>query len=315
MSRVAPLAMAVAVVSFNTRELLEPCLHSVLAAGPSEAVVVDNGSTDGSIELVRSRFPDMRLIVNERNVGYGAAANQAIATCRAPAVLLLNGDTVIAADGLDALGRYLAEHPRVAVVGPRLVNDDGSLQPSTFSFPSPADALMGDTGLHRLVRRVPRLRERFLRTWSHDSARPVSWVRGAALAIRRSAFDEVGRFDEDFFMYWEEVDLCRRLAAAGLQTHYTPITTVKHVRAAATGKVANPMRREWLIGQRRYLQRHESRASAALQLGLLRTFATARVARDAVRVRLVRDKNKRARLRASIAGWRALLAEPRLWKP
>lgn len=282
-------ALAVAVIGFNTRAVLEPCLESVVAEQPCELVVVENGDEDGSAELVRSRFPQATLIDNGHdNRGYGAAANQAIAACSAPAVLLLNSDTVLAPGALDALARHLAEHPAAAVVGPRLADADGSLQPSTYAFPSPADLLMGETGLHLLVRRLPRVREHFLRTWSHDRARPVPWVRGAALAIRRAPFEAAGGFDERFFMYWEEVDLCRRLAAAGHEVHFTPATTVLHVRAVSTSRRPDAMRRAWREGLRRYLRRHESRATAATMLAMLRAFDLARAARDAATKRLRR---------------------------
>jgi N-acetylglucosaminyl-diphospho-decaprenol L-rhamnosyltransferase len=309
-----PLPLAVAVVSYDTRDLLERCLRSVRAARPVQTVVVDNGSTDGSIELVRERFSEMTLIVNDPNRGYGAAANQAIAASSAPVVLLLNSDTEIAPDAPEALGRYLAEHPEAAVAGPRLVNPDGSLQASTLGFPSRADMLMGDTGLHLLVRRMPGLRERFLRTWSHDAARPVPWLRGAALAIRRSAFEAVGGFDERYFMYYEEVDLCRRLAAAGLQTHFAPVTDVVHARAASTRKHPRAMRREWLVSYGRYLARHETGRAAAGQLRLLRSFMLARRRRDRIRLRLVRDPEQRRALAAAVEGWDALLRERALWK-
>ena len=309
------LALAVAVVSYQTRDELERCLLSVRAARPAETVVVDNGSTDGSIELVRERFADMRLVVSEHNAGYGAAANAAIAACSAPAVLLLNSDTELEPDALPALGRYLAEHPAAAIVGPRLVDADGSLQPSTLAYPTAADMLMGDTGLHRLVRRLPLARERFLRTWAHDRARAVPWVTGAALAIRRSAFDAVGGFDERYFMYWEEADLCRRLAGAGFETHYAPVTTVLHARSASTAKQPVAMRREWLVSYRRYLATHVSRRSSTAQLGLLRAFATARAARDVVRLRLARDPERRRALRTSVDGWGSLLRDRELWKP
>jgi GT2 family glycosyltransferase len=315
MSDRAVLPLAVAVISFETRDALGACLRSVLAARPVELVVVDNGSTDGSIELVAAGFPQAALVVNEENRGYGAAANQAFAACTAPGLLLLNSDTVVAADALTSLGRYLAEHPDVGVVGPRLANPDGSLQPSTFPFPSVGDLLVGDTGLHLLIRRFPNLRERFLRTWAHDAARAVPWLRGAALGIRRSAFEAVGGFDEDFFMYWEEVDLCRRLAAAGFETHYAPVTTVVHAGAASTSQRAGAMRREWLIGFRRYLRRHESRRSASAMLGLLKLFVRARAARDAVRARTPGDPERRLRLATSSAASRELLAEGELWRP
>ena len=314
MRQPGPVPLAVVVVSYETREVLEPCLSSVAAARPSEAIVIDNGSEDGSVEMVRSRFPEMRLIANPDNRGYGAAANQAIAACEAPAVLLLNSDTVLAPDALTALGHYLAEHPEVGLVGPRLTNGDGSLQHSTFGYPSIPDMLMADTGLHLLIRRLPFVRECFLRTWAHDRARAVPWVRGAALAIRRSAFDAVGGFDEQYFMYWEEVDLCRRLAEAGFETHYAPVTTVLHARSVSTGKVAAAMRREWLVSFRRYLLRHEPRRSTARMLGLQRGLARARAWRDVLRLRLARDPERRRDLGTAVADWHALLAERELWK-
>lgn len=283
MRRAPPLELAVVVVSFNTRELLEQCLLSIEAARPARIVVVDNRSPDGSAELVRDRFPAVELIVPDRNLGYGAAANLGIAACEQPAVLLLNGDTIIAPDAPAVLGRALAEHPQAGIVAPRLANPDGSLQPSTHPWPSPADMLLADTGLHKLVRRVPWLRERFLRTWGHDRERTVPWARGAALAIRRSAFDAVGGFDERYFMYWEEVDLARRLRGAGMEVLFCPAATIVHIRAASTSQSDALMRREWLIGHRRYLLAHETRRRAAVVLGLQRALTWARLLRDALR--------------------------------
>ena len=307
--------MAVAVVSYQTREVLEPCLESVAAARPVETVVVDNGSTDGSVEMVRARFPDVTLVQTERNLGYGGAANRGIATCTAPVVLLLNSDTIVAPDALQALDRHLAQHPAAAVIGPRLTDLEGTLQPSTFSFPSAGDLLIGETGLHLLLRRIPGVRNRLLRTWAHDAERPVPWVIGAALAIRRQPFELVDGFDESFFMYWEEVDLCRRLGNAGFEVRFAPVTTVQHVRSVSTRKQPDAMRRQWLVSFRTYLVKHESRRDAAQVLWLLRSIVRARVGRDAARLPWISDDERRQRLAASIAGWRGLLAERSLWRP
>jgi GT2 family glycosyltransferase len=230
--------MAVVIVSFNTREVLERCLESVIAAVPAETVVVDNGSTDGSVDLVRTRFPRVRLIVNDVNLGYGGAANLGIAACSAPAVLLLNSDTLLAPDALGALGAYLAERPRAAVVGPKLVKLDESLQRSAFAYPSVADTLLGESGMHLLVRRVPLLRERFYRTWSHSVSRRVPWVVGAALAIRRSAFEAVGGFDDTYFMYGEEVDLCRRIERSSISAERAPGTGSRRCASACSANDA-----------------------------------------------------------------------------
>lgn len=310
MTAEAVVPLAVAVVSMNTRDVLADCLSSVLAVDPPEVVVIDNGSTDGSIELVRTRFAQVRLIVNDRNVGYGAAGNQAIASCAAPAVLLLNSDTLLEANALLELGAYLAAHPRAAVVGPRLANRDGSLQRSTYPWPSATDTLLGESGLHLLVRRAPLLRERSWRTWRHDAARPVPWVLGAALAIRREPFEAVGGFDERFFMYGEEVDLCRRLHDAGHETHFAPVTTVVHLGAASTATRPVEMRREFLVSKRRYMLKHEGRRPAARLLAVMRAAARARLVRDRLRRRLAAGSE----IDRAVATWEDLLAERGLWR-
>jgi N-acetylglucosaminyl-diphospho-decaprenol L-rhamnosyltransferase len=310
-----PTVAVVVVVSFEPPDMLAACLESVRETAPVETVVVDNGSREDSIALVRERFPAARLVVNERNRGYGAAANQGIFSCSAPAVLLLNTDTLLEPDAIAVLGRYLAENPRAAIVGPRLANADGTLQRSTYPFPSVADTLLGETGLHLLVRRAPLIRRLSLRTWNHDAARRVAWVLGAALAIRRSAFEAVGGFDEDFFMYGDEVDLCRRLSAAGFETHFAPATTVTHLGGASTATRASEMRREFLVSKRRYLVRHESPRAASRILWIMRAVVLARVLRDAVRLRLAGESEDREQLRQSIDDSKALLRDRGLWKP
>jgi N-acetylglucosaminyl-diphospho-decaprenol L-rhamnosyltransferase len=315
MARSTPLAMAVVVVSFNTRDILERCLQSVIAASPVETVVVDNGSSDGSVSVVRTRFPSVRLIESQQNLGYGGAANRGIAACSAPAVLLLNGDTVIAPDALGALGGYLAGRPRVAIVGPKLVNLDGSLQRSIYGHHSAAQTLLLESGMHLIMRHLPLLRERFYPTSSHTEARRVPWVLGAALAIRRSAFEAVGGFDDTYFMYGEEVDLCQRLEREGFETHFAPVTAVVRLGGASSSERWAALRRELLLSRRRYLLRHESPRTAARVLWVLRAAAAARLVRDVILLRVACDPERRRRLRESVASWKALLHEPGLWKP
>ena len=129
--------MAVAIVNWNTRDLLRACLSSCLAEAPEEIVVVDNGSYDGSIDMVRREFPSVHLKVLSANPGYGAASNIAFRLCRAPHVLLLNSDTEVRPGALAALSQALDERPQTGVIGPKLENPDGSLQQSVFPFPSP----------------------------------------------------------------------------------------------------------------------------------------------------------------------------------
>jgi N-acetylglucosaminyl-diphospho-decaprenol L-rhamnosyltransferase len=192
--------ISVALISYNTRELLRRCVSSVLADGGRDVVVVDNGSTDGTVEMLRADFGQVQVFVDRSNPGYGAASNAAIDRCRSEYVLLLNSDTVLCPGALQTLRAYLDAHPRVAIVGPRLRNTDGTLQRSVHQFPTPLVTLLDYSWVGLLVGRVPVLRKLYAASDPHDRARPVAWVTGAALAIRKSAFQGVGGFDPSFFM-------------------------------------------------------------------------------------------------------------------
>jgi GT2 family glycosyltransferase len=299
--------LAVAVVSYNTRDLLRDCLASVRDAGVAEVVVVDNASTDGSAEMVRGEFPHAALVANRGNPGYGAAANQAVAHCAAPYVLLLNSDTTIAADAPAALAEYLDRHARVGVLGPRLLNRDGTLQRSCYPFPGTARWLLDNNSVAAAGARVPRLRRALLRTWAHDHARAVPFVKGAALALRRSAFEEVGGFDPGYFMYAEEVDLSYRLWRRGWETHFAPVTEVVHLEGQSSQQQRTRMAVQHVASELRFFHTHYGgRRARALTL-LLRAHAGARWARSAVLLALARASVDRPRLREEMAAWRHIV--------
>lgn len=229
--------VTVVVVNYNTREDLARCLTSVRESGPEAVIVADNGSTDGSREMVEDAFSEVTLLRLDENPGYGGAANAAIAHCSTPYALLLNSDTVLRADTVDALAAHLDAHPRAAVVGPRLLNPDGTLQPSCYPFPGSARWVVDNDDVSRLLGWVPGGSAWGYRTWAHDRDRVVPWVKGAALAIRVSAFEAVGGFDPAYFMYHEETDLCFRLRSAGWEVGFTPDTEVVHTGGTSTGQV------------------------------------------------------------------------------
>jgi N-acetylglucosaminyl-diphospho-decaprenol L-rhamnosyltransferase len=170
--------------------------------------VVDNATADGGAAMVRQRYPEVEPVVNQVNLGYGVAANQGVVRSHSEYVLLLNSDAVLAPGTLKALSDNLDRKPRVAVVGPRLTHPDGRLQPSRNPFPTLIATFLAECATGPLLRYIPVAGERYLLTSSHASPRRVPWVLGAALAIRRTAFEAVGSFDPSFFMYFEEVDLC-----------------------------------------------------------------------------------------------------------
>jgi N-acetylglucosaminyl-diphospho-decaprenol L-rhamnosyltransferase len=293
----APPEIAVVLVAHNDRELLLGALASVRDS--SEVVVVDNSSKDGTAEAVRRAFPEVRLLESP-NDGYGAAANRGIAACSAPCVLLLNSDVVVRPGALRALADYLDSHPRAGLAGPRLENPDGTLQRSCFAFLGTARLAIDKTVLGR------RLGRWSIHYGSYDRPRTAPWVLGAALAIRREAFDAVGGFDPAFFLYGEEVDLCYRLWQAGWEVHYAPSATVMHVGGASTG--AQPrFEVQRVESARLFYRRHYPPVRAAVLDGLIRTAMRLRWLRDSLRLRLARDDRRRSRLAEDLAIWRGVL--------
>ena len=303
--------IAVVIVNHNTCNHLRACLTSVQAERPGEIVVVDNASEDGSVAMVRADFSEATLYANATNLGYGAAANQAITCISSPYVLLLNSDTCLERGALSALGSYLDAHPRAAVVGPRLADPSGSLQRSCYPFPSPLSIFLEQTRLEGLVRYLPVIKEVYLRTWSHSRARIVPSVVGAALAIRREAFHAVGGFDESIFMYSEETDLCFRLIQAGWQVHFVPVTTITHVQGASTRQRRADMLVQIYASNLRFYQRVHAGLSLALILLILRASLSAKLVRDSVRLHLARDARARARWGEDVKVWRLILMQLR----
>ncbi len=299
-------AFAAVAVSHNTRELLRECLESVREEGPAETVVVDNASRDGSPEMVQAAFPGVRLLANAGNPGYGAAANQGIAACRAPYVLLLNGDTRLRPGTLAVLGRELERHPRAAVAGPLLLNPDGTRQPSCFPFLGPFEVLAMNTYLNRLVRRTRRFRS----VYSTPPAGEVPWVKGAALAIRRTAFEGVGGFDEAYFLYAEEMDLCWRLRRAGWETRFTPEAAVVHVEGASTGRMRPERMLQLYASLERFHRLHSPRGRIRRLRRAVKLAMLEHVLRDAVKSLWTSDPERRRALGEDLAVWRRVLREP-----
>lgn len=245
--------LSVSIVNTNSRELLLACLES-LAGTAAEVVVLDNASEDGSAEAVRERFPDVRLIAQSHRAGFGANHNTVIRATTGRYVYVLNEDTTAGDWGFEALTTYLDAHPRVAALGPRLVYPDGRLQDSAWRFPTPLVSMLGLVSLGRLGV-----------TQSRGAApRAVDWVMGAAVVLRREALDEVGLFDEGFFLYSEEVDLQRRLRRAGWEVHYFPLVSVVHHESQFSADIPERRINEMWRSRHRYWQKHHSGAGARI---------------------------------------------------
>jgi GT2 family glycosyltransferase len=224
--------ISVVVVSFNTRDLLRDCLTSLyheMADIPSEVFVVDNVSRDGSADMVEREFPCVRLIRSTVNLGFGAGNNKAFPLATGRYVVLLNSDAFLRPGALRRSIDYMDADPKIGLGGARLIGSDESWQPSARMFPSPLNDFLSLSGLAAMFPRS-RFFGRQDHTWAdQDQPMDTDWVPGAYAIIRRTTLEEVGYFDERFFLYYEEVDLCKRLKSAGYKIRYWPDVVVVHL--------------------------------------------------------------------------------------
>jgi len=253
------LDLSICIVSWNVKDLLRECLSSIGDAKPDlkfEVVVVDNYSRDGSADMVREEFPSVTLIPNRVNRGFASACNQAIRGSGGRYILLLNPDTLIQSGALEEMVRFLDERPSAGGGGPKLINPDGSLQPSVRMFPTFKSSLgqftiLGDLGFfHRTVNKY------LARDFDYAGPSIVEQPMGAALFLKREAIDSVGLLDESFFLYFEEVDLCSRLTLSGRSLWYNPGAVIVHIGGASTGKAAGLALFRLMESQFKYFKKH-----------------------------------------------------------
>lgn len=229
--------VAVIIVNWKVRELLRECLRSVYTQGglPEdgfEVIVVDNNSGDGSVEMVRAEFPQVQLVANDANLGFGAANNQAMELTAAPVLLLLNPDTLVHDGALGGMVARLVNEPTLAIIGCRLLNADGTLQRWTGgAFPNLRNVACHYLFLDRLFPSALRPQSLYL---DRDFAAPldVDWVSGACMAIRRNALGGA-LFDKRFFMYAEDMELCQRMIHSGWRVSYDPAFSIIHYQGAS----------------------------------------------------------------------------------
>lgn len=249
--------MSVVVVSYNVKQLLAACLASVLrqrAACNLDVWLVDNASADGSLDMARRDFPTANIIANTTNRGYGAACNQGIAASSGRYVLILNPDTDIVSGSLGKMVPWMDQHPKTGLAGPRLIYADGSFQHSCFRFPGLGQALLDQFPIHpRLLN--GRLNGRYSQA-AYAHPMDVDVCLGACFLLRRAAGLT---FDEAYFMYVEEIDLCWRLRQAGWVVSYVPELTVLHHAGQSTRQVAPEMRRQLYRSRRLFNARYRGR--------------------------------------------------------
>lgn len=227
------IKLSVIIVSWNVKKLLEQCLKSIfetLGSLETEIIVIDNNSSDGSVEMVKEKFPSVVLIENKRNSGYGTANNQGIRISKGKYILILNPDTIIFPDTLNELITFLDQNPKIGAVGPKILNSDGSVQfECARNFPT---LLTEFFALTTLDKRFPKSRffgKTLMSYWDHNDRREVNVISGACALIRKSVFNEAGLFDEDFFMYVEETDLFYRIKKNGWEVYFLPSAKIVHL--------------------------------------------------------------------------------------
>jgi N-acetylglucosaminyl-diphospho-decaprenol L-rhamnosyltransferase len=226
--------VAVIVVNYNAGDHLARCLESLVREMASlswEAIVVDNGSVDGSERCVSSYGPRAQLVPAGRNLGFGRAVNLGVAHTQAQTLLLLNPDGELRPHAVETLIGEMERFPSCAVIGPRIVNDDGSMQGNARGDPTLVTGLFGRSSLlTRLFPHSPAARRNVVRADEsvEDQSLEVDWVSGACMLVRRGAFEMCGGFDEGYFLYWEDADLCRRLRRLGYTVRYAPRAEVRH---------------------------------------------------------------------------------------
>jgi GT2 family glycosyltransferase len=258
------MKLSILIVSWNVRRDVVNCLRSIAENPPRdkfEVFLIDNASTDGTVETVRREFPGVTVLRNEENRGFAAANNRGLALAHGEYLLLLNPDTLVHPHALDTLGAFLDAHPEVGACGPRLVNDDGSIQPSARGFLSFRASLYHHTILRHLGVFRRQYRQWLMTDFLYDRQIDADQLMGAALLLRRSALDQVGRMDERFFMYHEEVDLCHRLQQAGWRIVFVPEATITHLGGQSARQVpvaARIMMLDSLLG---YFRKHRGKVA------------------------------------------------------
>ncbi len=231
-----PNGVAVLIVNFKAYEHLRRCLRSLvpLLCACDEVVVVDQESTDASLKGLAPEFPAVRVCASTANIGFAAGVNLAARQTKAPFLLLLNPDTILEAGVVDALRHSLEQRPEAGVVGPRVVNDDGTVQASARRFPDMTTPFGGRTSWLTTMFPGNWFATRNLKGLDALDPVRVDWISGACLMTRRDLFERLGGLDEAFFLYWEDADYCRRVLDAGLHTVYVPTAIVQHSVGASS---------------------------------------------------------------------------------
>lgn len=263
------MKLSVIIVNYNVKYFLEVCLHSVLRATEgmeAEVIVVDNNSKDDSCEMVKEQYPAVKLIENKENAGFSKANNQGVAIAKGEYILFLNPDTVMPEDMLHKLTAYMDAHPEAGSIGPKLIDGKGQFAPDgKKSFPTLSVAIFKTTGINKVFKNSPYFNKYYAVHVKEDETAEVDVLSGCCMMVRSSILQEIGgAFDEDYFMYCEDVDLAYRIQKSGYKNIYYPETVLIHYKGESTRKATLSYVRIFNEALSKFVKKHYSKSSARM---------------------------------------------------
>jgi len=303
--------VSVIIVNWNTRDLLSDCIQSIYreTSISHEVIVIDNFSSDGSVEMLRDKFSDIRIIENNENRGFARANNQGIEIARGKHILLLNPDTIILENAIDRMVLWLSDKPDVGCVGCQVWETDRDIQRTCFADPGPINLAIVTFGLMRLADRFPVLGRPWYLEWDRCSERDVDVVSGMFMLVSRLVIERVGLLDEKFFVYAEEADWCRRIRKAGWRCVFAPEARILHLDGGSksTAQIKPRMHVQMQKSHLIYVRKHYGWTGYLLVKTFLIVSATLRLGVFGP-LQLIRpDETTWARVRLSRATLRYLL--------
>lgn len=289
------LDLSIIIVNYNTRELLKNCIESINRCTNEikyEIIVVDNKSGDGSAEMLEKNFPETILIKNRENKGYATANNQGIDIAKGRYLLILNSDMLFFEDALSKTVNFADDHPEAGIIGCRMLNGDKSLQESTFMFPSILNLLLSITYLSNLFPGNRFFGRERMGWWDWNEVKEVEVITGCFMLVRKNAMDEVGKMDDQFFMYFEETDWCYRFKKAGWEVMFTPVGEVIHYGGGSSKKMPDKLLLQLYSSMLLYFKKHYGFVVYILTCFLLSVFFLSRIPYWIVRSFISKDTRR-----------------------
>ncbi len=278
--------VSVIIVNYNVKHFLEQCLRSVYAAGDGlklEVFVVDNASSDGSIEYLQPKFPDVIYIVNKDNIGFGRANNMALERATGKYLFVLNPDTLLGEDSLQAMIKYMDEHPQVGAMGPKILSRTGAFdKTSKRGLPTPWVSFCRISGLSRIFPKSKTFGRYDLLYLDPDQPAEIDALAGSSMFVRYQAYIDTAGFDPDFFMYGEDIDWSYRIKLVGWEVHYAPVTKIVHFRGESTKRSTIDRDKAFygamhLFADKHFRGSHPTLGHSLINLGIVLAHAAARV--------------------------------------